>query len=96
MVAPSFVTVMSPSGDIRILSRPRGPYNLYKYMFTNYDFEPYQRSLDDVRHCSCGQNVGLDCLVAVLPLLFALTIPPVSPHIAHVNPDASMNSPHTL
>lgn len=25
MVAPSFVTVMSPSGEMRILSRPRGP-----------------------------------------------------------------------
>lgn len=25
MVAPSLVTVMSPSGEIRILSRPRGP-----------------------------------------------------------------------
>jgi len=25
MVAPSFVTVISPSGEMRILSRPRGP-----------------------------------------------------------------------
>lgn len=26
IVAPSFVTVISPSGEIKILSSPRGPY----------------------------------------------------------------------
>lgn len=28
MVAPSFVTVISPSGEIKILSSPRGPYKI--------------------------------------------------------------------
>lgn len=37
MVAPSFVTVISPSGEIRILSNPRGPYEdvLEEYIDNN-------------------------------------------------------------
>lgn len=34
MVAPSFVTVMSPSGEMRILSRPRGPSEVLTMLAT--------------------------------------------------------------
>lgn len=34
MVAPSFVTVISPSGEIRILSRPRGPREVLTILAT--------------------------------------------------------------
>lgn len=38
----------------------------------------YQRGLDNVRYCLRGQDVRLDCLVAMLPLLPALAVPCVS------------------
>lgn len=49
MVAPSFVTVMSPSGEMRILSRPLGPCSMISIksgFFIAYN--PYQRCPDDV------------------------------------------------
>ena len=38
----------------------------------------YQRALDDVRDRLGRENVGFDRIVAVLPLLLALTVPDVS------------------
>ncbi len=34
MVAPSLVTVMSPSGEMRILSSPRGPNDVFMMLAT--------------------------------------------------------------
>lgn len=82
MVAPSFVTVMSPSGEMRILSKPRGPcFSIsVRALFFPLLFhrEPYQRCSDNVRYRPRGQNVRLDRLITVLPLLFPLTVALIS------------------
>ena len=45
MVAPSFVTVISPSGEIKILSSPRGPYVVFSLELRML-FQPHPRTRD--------------------------------------------------
>ena len=76
MVAPSFVTVISPSGDMRILSKPLGPCSLLsKPLFWAISTNVfYQRSFDNVRDRSCGHNMRFHRLDAVLPFLLLLAV----------------------
>ena len=55
MVAPSLVTVMSPSGLIRILSRPRGPS------------EVLTRDATDLAARMCCLTASLPCTLDFFP-----------------------------
>lgn len=71
---------MSPSGEIRILSRPRGPWSpvsqhLVACKPQMWLTAAYQRGPDYICNCSSCDDVRLDRIGAVQPLLSALAIP---------------------
>ena len=61
MVAPSFVTVISPSGEMRILSRPGRADEKEKEGSGRADARTPgpEGCADDVCHSTCSKNVRL-------------------------------------
>jgi hypothetical protein len=60
------------------------------------DDAAYQRALDKVRDRLGRQNVGLDRIVAVLPLLLALAIPVLAAASLKKGLKPNSSIPHTL